>query len=288
MIPKTIQRYYRLTKPGIIYGNAITAAAGFLLASRGHISAGLLVGMLAGISLVMAGACVFNNYIDRGLDRKMARTKDRSLAKGSIPGRNALIYASVLGLLGFGLLALWTNMLTVGVALVGFVVYVVLYGLAKRRSVHGTLVGSISGAVPPVVGYCAVTGQFDGGALLLFVILTLWQMPHFYAIAMYRLKDYTAAGLPVLPVKYGPRAAKIQILVYIVAFMAAVAALTVAGYTGYTYLAVMLVLSAMWLQRAIKGFRAKDDAVWARGLFRFSLIVLLGFSAMISIDILLP
>lgn len=282
------QTYYRLTKPGIIYGNAIAAAGGFLLASNGHINFGLFLATLAGLSLVIASACVTNNYIDRDIDAKMARTKNRALASGAVSVRNSLIYAAGLGLAGALTLALFTNILTATLALFGWFAYVVLYGIGKRRTVHGTVIGSISGAVPPVVGYCAVTNRLDAGALLLFLVLVCWQMPHFYAIAMYRLKDYAAASIPVLPLKKGSHATKVQMLVYILAFIVATSLLTVLGYTGYTHLAVMILLGLAWLRLSLQGFKAASDEQWARKLFGFSLIVLLVFSAIISVDAWLP
>lgn len=280
--------YYRLTKPGIIYGNSIAAAGGFLLASNGQINFSLFLTTLAGLALVIASACVVNNYIDRGIDAKMSRTKNRALVSGAVSGRNAIIYATILGLVGVLLLVLYTNLLTAGLALFGWFAYVVLYGIGKRRTVHGTVIGSISGAVPPVVGYCAVTNRLDAGALLLFLILVCWQMPHFYAIAMYRIKDYAAASIPVLPIKNGSHATKVQMLLYILAFIVATLMLTVLGYTGYTYLVVMVLLGLAWLRLSIQGLKAANDEQWAHKLFRFSLIVLLVFSVMISIDAWLP
>lgn len=174
-----IKTYYELTKPGIIFGNAVTTTAGFLLASKGDIDWWLFFATLIGLSLIIASACVFNNYIDREIDQKMTRTKNRALAKGLIPVQRAITFAICLGLIGVAFLDLYTNPLTLLVALTGFFVYVVVYGICKRRSVYGTLVGSIAGGVPPVVGYCAVSNQFDTGALLLFTTVALWQMPHF-------------------------------------------------------------------------------------------------------------
>lgn len=279
-----IKAYYRLTKPGIIYGNAITALAGFFLASKGHVDFFLLLSMIIGLSLVIASACVFNNYIDRSIDEKMARTKNRALVKKLIPARNALIYAMILGIVGFSLLAVFTTLLATAVAFVGFFFYVVLYSIGKRRSVHGTIVGSVSGAVPPVVGYCAVSNQLDTGAIILFFILVFWQMPHFYAIAIARMKDYAQATIPVLPVKKGILATKIQMLLYIVGLLFVCILLTVFGYTGYIYLAVAIVLNLIWLIIAIQGFQASDNLKWARKMFLFSLIFITILSLMISVD----
>jgi heme o synthase len=285
-----LKEYYRLTKPGIIYGNAINAAAGFAFASvlAWVFDLWLLVAVLAGTALIIGSGCVFNNYIDRGIDKHMARTKKRALVNGRISGRNALVYASLLGVAGFTILALWTNWLTVLIGAIGYVDYIVLYGYFKRKSVHGTLVGAISGATPPVAGNCAVTGQFDSAAFLLFLILMAWQMPHFYAIAMYRSKDYAAAGIPVLPVVKGNQQAKIQILVYVALFTLATILLSTFGYTGLIYMGVMVVLGAYWLQLAVAGFKAPDDNKWARKMFFFSLIVTLAVAVMLPLGALLP
>jgi len=160
----TLKTYYYLTKPGIIRGNAVTAAAGFLLAAGLHPDLGLFLATLVGLSLIVASACVLNNCLDRRIDAAMARTQRRALVRGLVSTRAAIIYATILGLTGAALLAAFTNLLTLGLALFGLFAYVVLYGIAKRRTVHGTVVGSISGAVPPVVGYTAVTGSLDHGA----------------------------------------------------------------------------------------------------------------------------
>lgn len=284
----TLRSYYWLAKPGIVYGNAVTAIGGFLLASQGKFDFKLFVAMLLGISLVMASACVFNNYLDRDIDKKMKRTKTRALASGDIVVLPAMIYGATLGLVGFGLLIFGTNILTFWVAVIGFVTYVLIYSPLKPRSVQATLVGSIAGAVPPVVGYCAVSNDFDLGALLVFIILVTWQMPHFYSIAIYRLKDYKAAGIPVLPAVKGIVAAQKQITGYIVVFIVASLSLSVYGYTGYVYAVVMTVLGIAWLQKAMQGYQAENKTDWAHGLFRFSLIVLMSFSFLISVDAWLP
>lgn len=283
----TFKRYYYLTKPGIIRGNVITAAAGFLLASKNEFHLGTFIAMLVGISLVIASACVLNNYIDRKIDAKMERTKKRALVSGSISVQNAIVFASILGFGGLVSLS-FTNLLAICLALIGVVFYVVFYGIAKRKTVHGTLVGSVSGAIPISVGYCAASGAFDIGAILLFLVLVFWQMPHFYAIAIYRKKDYQAAGIPALPIEKGNHSTKIQIVLYIIAFIIASYTLMVFGYTGYTYLLVMALLGVWWLRMAVQGFSTKDDEKWAKKVFGFSLIVLLAFSVMIAVEVLLP
>ena len=282
-----VKEYYRLTKPGIIYGNIMTAASGFFLASKGHINYWLLIYMILGTSLVIASACVFNNYIDRDIDKLMLRTKKRALARDTIPKRSALLYAAMLGITGIILLIIFTNYLTVLIGAVAFIDYVILYGYSKRKSVHGTLVGSISGSAPIVAGYCSVANHLGIEALLLFIILTLWQMPHFYSIAIFRLKDYAAAKLPVLPVKKGVYITKVQITLYIVAFIIATAMMSVLGYTGYIYLVVMSIIGLLWLYKSLQGFRTDSDVKWARKLFGLSLLVITVFSVIVSFGALL-
>lgn len=281
---KQLRAYYYLTKPGIIRGNLITAVAGFLLASKQHIAVGLLFAAMAGLGLIIAAACVSNNILDRGLDKKMARTAKRALVSGKISVRAALIYAATLLLLGSCLLGFYTNLLTMGLALLGYVAYVAVYGYYKRHSTLGTAVGSISGAIPPVVGYVAVSNHIDSAAVILFIILVSWQMPHFFAIAMYRLRDYAAADLPVLPVKKGLLNTKIQCLIYIVVYVLASLTLSCKGYTGTIYVVIMTLVGLGWLVLGIKGFYAKNNDKWARQLFFFSLIAITLQSLLISLN----
>lgn len=284
-----IRLYYSLTKPGVLYGNALTAAAGFLLASRGNIDWLLFISLSIGISLVIASACVLNNYLDQDIDKKMARTKQRALVKGDIPGKNAVIFSVTLGVVGFLILSLFTNSLVVLIGAIGFIDYVLLYGmLSKRLSIHGTLVGSISGAAPILAGYCAVTGTLDVGAMIVFAILFLWQMPEFYSIAIYRHDEYKAANIPVMSVVKGIRSTKIQIFFYTVAFVIATILLATYGYASMTYLVVMAAMGTYWLWLGAKGFSTNDDDAWARQMFKFSLIILLVFCGVISVDAWLP
>ena len=259
-----------------------------MLASKGRVDYLLLIETLFGISLVIASACVLNNLIDRDIDKLMPRTKKRALASGIVTNRSAVIYAAVLGVIGSLILLAYTNILTITIGLIALIDYLILYSIGKRRSSAGTLIGSISGAAPIAAGYCAASGRFDAGAVILFMILVFWQMPHFYAIAINRLDDYKAAGIPVLPAKAGIRRTKLYMMAYIIAFISATAALSVFGYTGYSYLVAMVFVGLGWLRLSIAGFQARDNKLWARRLFKFSLLVLLIFSLMISIDVVLP
>jgi heme o synthase len=283
-----LRAYWQVVKPGIVGGNLIAVAGGFLLAADGHAPAGLLLATIAGMALVIASACVLNNCLDRDLDRRMVRTRERVLARGLMAPRDAGIYAAVLGIAGIAVLAAVTNALVVAAALAGFAVYLGLYTLAmKRRSVHAPLAGSLAGACPPLAGYCAASGRIDTGALILLLMFALWQMPHFYAIAVYRLDDYAAAGVPVLPVRKGVAVTRRHIIAYILAFGIAALMLAPAGYAGGRYLAVAAASVAAWLGLAW-AYRPAATRLWARRLFVCSVVVICALSAMMAIDAAAP
>lgn len=278
-----LSSYYRLTKPGIIYGNALAAIAGALFAMQRSIDLGLLVGMVCGVSLVIGSACVVNNYIDRDIDKQMKRTKNRALVTGEISGREALLFAASLAALGFAALITFTNWATVIIGLIGYFDYVVAYAITKRTTEHGTLVGSISGATPPLAGYIAVTGHFDIAAWLLFASMLFWQMPHFYAIALYRKDDYAQAGLPVLSVTRSFKSTVLASTLYIIGYIAAGVGLYIWGYASIWFLIPFLIISCVWLYKALQGLKSHQAEQWGRALFSFSLIVLLVWCALLAI-----
>jgi len=280
------RRYWSVTKPGIIMGNFISVAGGFLLASRGDIDPWLMAATLIGLSLVIASGCAINNVIDRDIDIKMSRTRTRVTVTGEMSPMTALSHGVVLGIMGFGLLIAFTTTVAVLFAAFGYFIYVGVYSLyMKRNSVYGTFIGSLSGAVPPVVGYCAVTGQFDMGALILLVMFSLWQMPHSYAIAIFRFKDYQAANIPVLPVAQGIDKAKRHIVLYIAIYTLVVMLLPIGGYTGAAFMAVACTTSFWWLIMALRGYRRNIDVSgWARQVFAFSIINITALSIAMAVD----
>jgi protoheme IX farnesyltransferase len=283
-----IQQYYQLAKPGIVYGNLLTTIAGFLLAAHGHIRSSVFIATLLGTGLIIAAACAANNYIDRTADQQMARTRQRALVTGTIQPQHAVIYAVGLGVIGFIVLAWFVNIRTVIVGGIGVIDYVLLYAVAKRRSSYSTLVGSISGSMPIVAGYVGAVNRFDLGTLLVFIILTVWQMPHFYAIAIYRRSDYKAAHMPVLPVVKGITRTKIEIIIYIIIFIVACLLLRLYGYAGTSYAIGITILGVSWLFIGLKNYRKQADSVWARRMFFYSLGVITLFSVLLSLNSLLP
>jgi heme o synthase len=283
-----VKAYYYITKPGIIRGNLLATLAGFLLAAKGQVDVTLLAATVLGTTLIIAGAGVCNNFIDRDIDAHMARTKKRASVTGDIAPNVLLWYGALLTTGGLVILALSTNLLTVCVGLIGFVAYVGLYGYAKRRTTLSTLIGGISGSLPPVAGYVAVTNQVDAAAILLFVLLAIWQMPHFFAIGIFHRNEYKAAGLPIYPVVKGIAATKRQIIGYVALFCLALPWLFIFDYTGYVYLSVIGVLSVYWLICAWQGTRTTDDVAWAKKMFGLSISVLSTLCLLLMIENFLP
>lgn len=281
---QTFKTYYYLTKPGIVYGNAIAAIAGYFFGAFGSPAFGTFLAMLVGICAVMASACVYNNVIDRDIDARMERTKQRAVATGKVSTTRALIFANVLLLIGVLVLEFGTNTLATLVAIAGHIAYVVVYGIAKRKTVHGTLVGTLSGSTPPVIGYVAATGAFDLTALLLFLILAAWQMPHFYAIAIFRRDDYAKAGIPVLPVVKGLTATRQQIIFYVLVFVAACVSLGLFGGASLLWTLVMVLVGGYWLNLVFRKPVDGDTNRWARQQFGWSLSVLLVMCIGLSVD----
>lgn len=282
---QTLKYYWSLMKPGIIFGNVIAAAAGFFLASQGNVDWLLFIATLLSVTLIIGSACTFNNVIDIDIDGKMERTCDRVLVKSLVSVNHALWFASLIGLLGFSLIYFAANATAFFVGLFGFVIYVGFYSLYfKRKSVYGTAVGSLSGACPPVMGYCAVLGQIDIGAILLLVVFCIWQIPHSYAIAIYRFKDYVSADIPVLPLREGVSVARIHIILYIIAFTVVCLLLSQQNYVGMVYAVCMTLLGLYWIYIAVMGYRKMDSQQWGKKLFLFSIITICCFSMLISLD----
>lgn len=280
-----VKLYFSLTKPGVLFGNVLSAAAGFLFAQRLHFDFFLFLSLLIGITLVIAGACALNNYFDRDIDRIMTRTKKRAVAAGLIKGKNAVIFSVIIEALGLIILLLFTNLLTAIIAFLGFVIYVWAYGMySKRKSFHGTLVGSISGAMPILAGYTAVRGSIDLAGVLVFLSLFFWQFPEFYSISIYRLNEYKNAKIPVISVVKGISKTKLYILFYTIAFVISTLLLTLAGYTGMIYLTIMTILGVWWIYLGIKLLRSDDNDYNPRKMFKFSLVILLIYCFMLSLS----
>lgn len=264
--------FVQVAKPGILMSNLITTFGGFWIASKLEVDWLLMLWTLLGTALVMASGCVLNNYLDRDMDAKMQRTKDRALPAGVMMPRVVLIYGIFLGVAGLVVLGLLVNPLAAWLGLLGLFVYVWIYtAWLKRTSVWSTAVGAISGAVPPIIGYTAVSGYVDEGALILFLILLLWQPPHFWALGIRRKEEYREAGYPLLPVVKGNRQTKISMIRYVVPLVPVSVLLYTYQYVGIVYLISSIILGMIWVVLCIRGFFAKDDIQWSKGVFVYSI-----------------
>ncbi|HSX16055.1 MAG TPA: heme o synthase [Candidatus Saccharimonadales bacterium] len=283
-----LKAYYEALKPERTYANVMMTLAGFLFASAWHLNWLLLFYTIIGTTLIVMSACAANNLTDRGIDARMSRTKKRATVTGEVSPGRLLAIAIVFGLVGIAILLLHVNWLTALLGAIGYIDYVVFYAWTKRTTIHSTLVGTIAGAVPLVAGYTAVIGRFDLTALLLGLVMVFWQMPHFYAISIFRLKDYKAGGLPVWPVKKGVRSTQVWMIAYTVLYVLSVVSLTVFGTASASFAAAMAVLGVYWLYQGVNGFQSEQPEKWARGMFGFSLITLLALAGILAVSPLLP
>lgn len=282
-----LSAYYRLTKPGIIKGNAVHVLAGALLASVVGVDWRALLGVLIGTSFIIASACVVNNYIDRDIDAKMKRTKKRPSVTGEVSLRAAGIFASVLAAIGVCVLFVFTNPLVVAIGAIAYLFYVVLYGYAKRHTVHSTLVGAIPGALPAMAGYVAVDGVLSLSAWLVFLLVFLWQMPHFYAISVFRKHEYKAAGVPVLAVVRPIAVVKRYVLAYMIAYLGCIVLLIAFDVVGSPAAVLLLAGAGYWLFTHAR-MRSSDDERWARSVFGASLVLTLVLLCAAVLNVFIP
>lgn len=266
------KEYFKIIKPGIIFGNLIAVLGGYLLASQGSYNFTLLFISMLGVGLVISSACIFNNYIDRDIDQLMSRTKNRYLVQNKVSFHWICLHIIITGVSGFLILYYYGNPLSAYLSVVGYIIYIFIYTIwLKRRSTISTIAGSFSGAIPPIIGYCCVTNNWDLCATLLFILFCLWQMPHHYAISIFRLKDYRSAKIPVLPaVVDSPKTFKIT-AVYIIGFSIISMALYWTGYTSHYYLIVTTIINLLWLYTA---FSDEVTLVKARKTFIQSIIAI--------------
>jgi len=269
-------RYISLVKPGILMGNAITLVGGYCFAVHEGSSSFdpvCLLFALLGMCLVVASGCVFNNFIDSDIDALMERTKKRVTVLGLVSLRNGMFYAVILAVSGLIILYFLINHLSALVSLFGLFVYVVIYSLYfKRYSVLGTAIGGVAGAIPPVVGYVAVTGHLSFGSFIIFAILFCWQIPHSYAIAIYRKDDYKAAAIPVLPLVVNLFWTKACMALFVV-LMALFAVLPyLLGLLGLAYGIFAIAASLLWLWYMFVNTEV-DESLWARKMFVISIMV---------------
>ncbi|MGB1361166.1 MAG: heme o synthase [Alphaproteobacteria bacterium] len=281
--------YFQLAKPGIVMGNLISGLGGFFYASQGGMYPDIFVGTMVGLILVIASACAFNNVYDMDIDKLMSRTQTRPMITGEISKTNALIFASIIGLIGFISLWVLSSKTAFYVGAFAFFIYVIAYTVwSKRQSTWGTFIGSFSGAVPPLLGYVSITDTIDTAGILIFVLYVIWQMPHSYAIAIFRLDDYKKAKINVLPVAKGFDRTRSSIMLHISAFVAVLALFGFMGYMHPIGLLFSLAMAVYWLATATFLYDNMKKEKWAKQIFFQSIFIVivlnlcLGFNGLLN------
>lgn len=273
--PSVVRQFYALTKPRVIQLIVFCALIGMVLAVPGMPTLsqiGLAAVACGGIWLVAAAAAAFNCIVEQGIDAKMKRTAWRPTARGELSNTQTLVFSAVLGVAGSALLYVWVNPLTMWLTFATFVGYAVIYTvILKPLTPQNIVIGGASGAMPPVLGWAAMTGDVGPEAFILFLIIFLWTPPHFWALALYRVEDYRKSGLPMLPVTHGSEFTRLQILLYTFVLFAACLLPFVYGMSSWLYLVVAVVLGSGFCLYAWQLWREYSDEL-ARRTFRFSLI----------------
>jgi heme o synthase len=282
--PGVAVQFWRLTKPRVNSLIVFTAVIGMLLAAPALPPAGIVFAATVGIALVAGAAAAFNCLVEQRIDAAMARTRGRPTVMGTISDAQVLLFAGVVG--GLGLAVLWhaVNPLTMWLTLCTFVGYAIVYTvILKPRTPQNIVIGGASGAMPPLLGWAAVTGDVTFQPLLLFLIIFAWTPPHFWALALYRRNEYARAGVPMLPVTHGEEFTRLQTLLYTLLLTAVTLLPFATAMAGFFYLGAALVLDAVFLAFAVSIWRSYSDAL-ARRTFAYSIFYLAALFAALLVD----
>ncbi len=276
--------YLDLPKPRVVALITFTAMVGMLLATPGMVPWDILLFGSLGIALMAGSAAAINHLVDRKVDALMARTRHRPLPSGHLESWQVLGFALVIGLLGLSLLLAFTNRLTAVLTFASLIGYAVVYTLfLKRATPQNIVIGGAAGAAPPLLGWTAVTGQVDSGALLLFLIIYIWTPPHFWALAIHRRHDYANADIPMLPVTHGVAFTRLHILLYTILLFLITLLPFLIGMSGWIYLAGAVLLGLRFLSYAARLYATGDDRL-AMPTFGFSIVYLFGLFAALMLD----
>lgn len=280
----TWRDYLELTKPTVVALMILTAVIGMLLATPGLPGWEVLIYGNLGIALLAGSAAVVNHVVDQKIDTMMARTRKRPVATGKIAPLEALVFATVLAVAGMVILLWLVNALTAWLTLASLVGYAGVYTLfLKRMTPQNIVIGGLAGAMPPLLGWTAVTGQVDGHALLLVLIIFAWTPPHFWALAIHRKEEYAKAGIPMLPVTHGNRYTELHILLYTLVLLAVSLLPFVTGMSGVIYLVGALALGLRFLQYSVRLLRGDDRRV-AMDTFKYSITYLMALFVVLLVD----
>lgn len=283
---------WALTKPGVTRLCLVTTAGGFFLAEASRPpeqNLGWLIGLVAmvGVALAVGGANAFNMWLERDTDRLMSRTRRRPLPAGRLSPRAAVRFAWGLSLASVLILAAFTNLLTAALAALAIASYVMVYTPLKYRTPLALVIGALPGAMPPLLGWTASTGELSAPGLVLFGILFIWQIPHFLAIALYRKQEYARAGIRVVPLVRGDAIAKIQAVAWATLLVPVSLMLAPLGVAGGIYLLFAALLGAAFLGWSFTGLDDKAGARWARGYFLASLAYLPALTLALVLDVMI-
>jgi protoheme IX farnesyltransferase len=279
-----LRQFFGLTKPRVVSLIVFCAAIGMFLATPAMVPAGLLLSAIVGIWLVAGSAAAVNCLVEQKIDAVMSRTRRRPLPRGELTSAQTLAFAGVIGVAGLWILYALVNPLTMWLTLGTFIGYAVVYTiLLKPSTPQNIVIGGASGAMPPVLGWAAVTGDVSPDALLLFLIIFAWTPPHFWALALYRTEDFAKAGLPMLPVTHGQRFTRLYVLLYTLVLFASSLLPFAYGMSGWIYLGAAVILSGVFVAYAIRLYVDYSDAL-ARRTFRYSIAYLALLFAALLVD----
>jgi protoheme IX farnesyltransferase len=277
-------QFYQLTKPRVVSLIVFTAVIGMFLAVPGMVPLQALVAGTIGIALTAGAAAAFNCLVEQKIDAVMTRTSRRPLPRGQVTSLQTLVFAGIVGGAGLVVLYQWVNALTMWLTFATFIGYAIIYTvLLKPMTPQNIVIGGASGAMPPVLGWAAVTGEIAPEALLLFLIIFAWTPPHFWALALYRKLEYAKAGVPMLPVTHGDKFTRLHVLLYTVILTAVTLMPFVTHMSGAIYLVATLVLNAVFLWYAVRIYVAYSDRL-ARRTFRYSIFYLTALFAALLVD----
>ena len=283
-----VHQFYRLTKPRVVSLIVFTAVIGMFLAVPGAVPIQALLAGTVGIALVAGAAAAVNCLVEQRIDAIMARTSRRPLPRGELGSRETLLFAGVTGGIGLTVLHQWVNPLTMWLTLATFVGYAIVYTvILKPMTPQNIVIGGASGAMPPVLGWAAVTGEVTADALTLFLIIFAWTPPHFWALALYRKHEYAKAGVPMLPVTHGDQFTRLHVLLYTIILCACSLLPFVVRLSGAIYVVSAVVLDAVFLSYAVRIYRDYSDSL-ARRTFRYSITYLAALFAALLVDHYFP
>ena len=276
------KNYLELCKPKVVLLIVFTAIVGMLLAVPGMPPLDLLIYGTLGIGLASSSAAAINHFIDQKADAEMARTHNRPLPTGELNSRNVLVFAGILGLAAMIILIVFVNYLTAALTFLSLIGYAIIYTIyLKHMTPQNIVIGGAAGAAPPVLGWCAITGEIHPHALLLFLIIFVWTPPHFWALAVAKRDEYANAGIPMLPVTHGAKFTRLQILLYTVLLLIVTLLPYLTGMSGLIYLATALILGLRFIYYAIKMMRHNDNKTAMKTFFYSINYLMLMFAALL-------